>query len=77
MQAPLAGCGSLEQNWDGSDKKWNVSSQFKKKKKNSELLSVLRREHSRLIGTVPLFVGPVPVLFCRVKEPLFPACNFV
>ena len=73
-----------EQKWHGPDKNWNGSNSFNKETVNfypfrngsigaygpvAERIKV-HCFFVKTVGTVPVFVGPVPVLLCRVNAPL-------
>ena len=83
----LRGVYTTEQKWHGSDKNWNGSNSFCKETVNfypfpNESIGAYGPDTERIklhcffaktstIGTVPVFVGSVPFLLCRVNAPLF------
>ena len=86
MSSILRGVYTTEQKWHGSDKNWNGSNSFCKETVKfypfrdgstgaygpvTERIK-LRCFFAKTIGTVPVFVGSVPFLLCRVNAPLKP-----
>ena len=77
------GVYTTEQKWHGSDKNWNGSNRFCKETVKFYLFCnwsigacgpdteriKLRCFFAKTIGTVPVFVGSVPFLLCRVNAP--------
>ena len=78
------GVYTTEQKWHGSDKNWNGSNSFYKETVNfypfrfrsigaygpvAERIKV-HSFFAKTVGTVPVFVGSVPFLLCRVNAPL-------
>ena len=74
---------TTEEKWNGSDKKWNGSIHFCKETVNfnpfrygtigaygpvAEQIKV-QCFFTKMIGTVPLFIAPVPFFLCRVNAP--------
>ena len=86
MSSILRGVYTTEQKWHGSDKNWNDSNSFCKETVKfypfrlgstgaygpvTERIK-LHCFFAKTIGTVPVFVGSVPFLLCRVNAPLKP-----
>ena len=80
----LRGVYTTEQKWHGSDKNWNGSNSFCKETVKfcpfrvgsigaygpvAERIKVHCFFAKKTVGTVPVFVGSVPFLFCRVNAP--------
>ena len=77
------GVYTTEQKWHGSDKNWNGSNSFRKETVKfypfrvgsiGALGPVAERIKvhcffAKTVGTVPVFVGSVPFLLCRVNAP--------
>ena len=86
MSSILRGVYTTEQKWHGSDKNWNGSNSFCKETVKfypfrlgstgaygpvTERIK-LHCFFAKTIGIVPVFVGSVPFLLCRVNAPLKP-----
>ena len=80
----VRGVYTTEQKWHGSDKNWNGSNSFCKETvkfypfcnwsigacgPDTERIK-LHCFFAKTIGTVPVFVGSVPFLLCRVNAPV-------
>ena len=86
MSSILRGVYTTEQKWHGSDKNWNGSNSFCKETVKFYPFRVgstgaygpvaerikLHCFFAKTLGTVPVFVGSVPFLLCRVNAPLKP-----
>ena len=80
----LRGVYTTEKKWHGSNKNWNGSNSFCKETENFYPFRVgsivaygpvverikVHCFFAKTIGTVPVFVGPVPFFLCRVNAPL-------
>ena len=80
----LRGVYTTEQKWHGSDKNWNGSNSFCKETVKfypfcNCSIGACGPDTDRIklycffakpIGTVPVFIGSVPFLLCRVNAPL-------
>ena len=75
---------TTEEKWHGSDKKWNGSNHFCKETVTfypfhygsidayGPVAERIKKVHcflTKMIGTVPLFIGPLPFFLCRVSAP--------
>ena len=87
LNTVLRGVYTTEQKWHGSDKNWNGSNSFCKETEKFYPFRVgsigaygpvaerikLHCFFAKTVGTVPVFVGSVPFLLCRVNAPLHSA----